>query len=204
MRLLVQVQLDSVQLDQVSRSSSQPLPLLRSFIFSTLLQLWVCIQQQEFKHFFCLAKPGVQSKTGKELFHDIRPESSISSSNLTRFLYLITFATTYGSAIWMTFVSGVILSKSIPRQQFGFVQSRIFPLYLKFVAMGEVILLVLYSIMHPLRSTDSSGVWQLVNLLLLIIGTVFNVFILEPKTTKVRRRMPSFASQQPKFSLHTM
>ncbi|CAM6023781.1 unnamed protein product [Sphagnum balticum] len=112
-------------------------------------------------------------------------ESSISSSNLTRFLYLITFATTYGSAVWMTFVSGVILSKSIPRQQFGFVQSRIFPLYLKFVAVGDVILLVLYSIMHPLRSTDSSGVWQLVNLLLLIIGTVFNVFILEPKTTKL-------------------
>lgn len=130
---------------------------------------------------------------GKGLFHHIRPESSISSSNLTRFLYLITFATTYGSAIWMTFVSGVILSKSIPRQQFGFVQSRIFPLYLKFVAMGDVILLVLYSIMHPLRSTDSSGVWQLVNLVLLIIGTVFNVFILEPKTTKVQRRMPSFA-----------
>jgi hypothetical protein len=128
---------------------------------------------------------GVQSKMGKGLFHHIRPESSISSSNLTRFLYLITFATTYGSAIWMTFVSGVILSKSIPRQQFGFVQSRIFPLYLKFVAMGDVILLVLYSIMHPLRSTDSSGVWQLVNLVLLIIGTVFNVFILEPKTTKV-------------------
>jgi len=128
---------------------------------------------------------GVQSKTGKELFHHIRPESSISSSNLTRFLYLITFATTYGSAIWMTFVSGVILSKSIPRQQFGFVQSRIFPLYLKFVATGDVILLVFYSIMHPLRSTDSSGVWQLVNLLLLIIGTVFNVFILEPKTTKL-------------------
>ncbi len=93
----------------------------------------------------------------------------------------------------MTFVSGVILSKSIPRQQFGFVQSRIFPLYLKFVAMGDVLLLVLYSIMHPLRSTDSSGVRQLVNLLLLIIGTVFNVFILEPKTTKVQRRMPSFA-----------
>jgi hypothetical protein len=128
---------------------------------------------------------GVQSKMGKGLFHHIRPESSISSSNLTRFLYLITFATTYGSAIWMTFVSGVILSKSIPRQQFGFVQSRIFPLYLKFVAMGDVILLVLYSIMHPLRSTDSSGVWQLVNLVLLIIGTVFNVFILEPKTTKL-------------------
>jgi hypothetical protein len=128
---------------------------------------------------------GVQSKTGKELFHHIRPESSISSSNLTRFLYLITFATTYGSAVWMTFVSGVILSKSIPRQQFGFVQSRIFPLYLKFVATGDVILLVLYCIMHPLRSTDSSGVWQLVNLLLLIIGTVFNVFILEPKTTKL-------------------
>ncbi|CAK9222853.1 unnamed protein product [Sphagnum troendelagicum] len=127
---------------------------------------------------------GVQSKTGKELNH-IRSESSISSSNLTRFLYLITFATTYGSAIWMTFVSGVILSKSIPRQQFGFVQSRIFPLYLKFVAMGDMILLVLYSIMHPLRSTDSSGVWQLVNLLLLIVGTVFNVFILEPKTTKL-------------------
>nr|XP_024396030.1 transmembrane protein 205-like [Physcomitrium patens] len=49
----------------------------------------------------------------------------------------------------MTFVSGMILSKHLPRQQFGYVQSQMFPVYLRIVAVGQIVLFYLHSVMQP-------------------------------------------------------
>ena len=96
-----------------------------------------------------------------------------------RFLYQSLFSITLGSVVWMTFISGALLSKSIPREQFRSVQSKMFPFFLKFVAGGELGLLLLYSIMS-IRSK-----WQVLNLVALLASTCFNAFVLEPETTKV-------------------
>lgn len=104
---------------------------------------------------------------------------------LARFLHLLTFATIYGSSLWVTFVSGIILSKNIPRQQFGFVQSRMFPVYLRVVAAGEGLLFLLHSIMHPWLSADTLERQQFQNFVWMIAATLVNVYLLEPRATKV-------------------
>ncbi|CAK9205114.1 unnamed protein product [Sphagnum troendelagicum] len=104
---------------------------------------------------------------------------------LARFLHLLTFATIYGSSLWVTFVSGIILSKNIPRQQFGFVQSRLFPVYLRVVAAGEGLLFLLHSIMHPWLSADTLERQQFQNFVWMIAATLVNVYVLEPRATKV-------------------
>jgi hypothetical protein len=104
---------------------------------------------------------------------------------LARFLHLLTFATIYGSSLWVTFVSGIILSKNIPRQQFGFVQSRVFPVYLRVVAAGEGLLFLLHSIMHPWLSADTLERQQFQNFVWMIAATLVNVYLLEPRATKV-------------------
>ena len=104
---------------------------------------------------------------------------------LTRLLHLFTFSTIYGSAFWVTFVSGLILSKNIPRQQFGYVQSRMFPVYLRVLAAGEGLLFILHSLMHPWFSAETGERWQLQNILLMIVATLINVYVLEPRSTKV-------------------
>ncbi len=106
---------------------------------------------------------------------------------LARFLHLLTFATIYGSSLWVTFVSGIILSKNIPRQQFGFVQSRMFPVYLRVVAAGEGLLFLLHSIMHPWLSADTLERQQFQNFVWMIAATLVNVYLLEPRATKVSR-----------------
>ncbi len=106
---------------------------------------------------------------------------------LARFLHLLTFATIYGSSLWVTFVSGIILSKNIPRQQFGFVQSRMFPVYLRVVAAGEGLLFLLHSIMHPWLSADTLERQQFQNFVWMIAATLVNVYVLEPRATKVSR-----------------
>lgn len=104
---------------------------------------------------------------------------------LMRALHLFTFSAVYGSAFWVTFVSGMILAKHIPRQQFGYVQSRIFPVYLRILAVGQVVLLLLHSLLHPWFSTESAERMQLLNFAVMIASTFINAFVLEPRATKV-------------------
>lgn len=104
---------------------------------------------------------------------------------LTRALHLFTFSTMYGSSFWVTFVSGLILSKYIPRQQFGYVQSRIFPVYLRILIVGQSVLFILHSILHPWFIEDGVERWELSNFGLMIASTLINAYVLEPQATKV-------------------
>jgi hypothetical protein len=102
------------------------------------------------------------------------------SGRVVKFLHLLAYAVTFGSAVWMTFFSGRVLSQTIPREQFRNVQTKMFPYFLKFMVSGEAVLTVLYALM-----SGSSSKW-LFGLLILIAATAYNAFVLEPKTTKVQ------------------
>ena len=129
------------------------------------------------------SKGGHYLRLWKDLFIR-KPEGMLLT--LTRALHLFAFSIVYGSAIWVTFVSGLILSKHVPRQQFGYVQSRMFPVYLRILAVGEGVLLLLHSLMHPWFSSKNIEQMQLVNFSVMITSTVLNAYVLEPRATKVR------------------
>jgi hypothetical protein len=95
------------------------------------------------------------------------------------FLHLLAYAVTFGSAVWMTFISGRILSRTVPREQFRNVQTKMFPYFLNFMVSGEAALMVLYALMHGFSSK-----W-LFGLLFLVSTTAYNASVLEPKTTKI-------------------
>jgi hypothetical protein len=98
---------------------------------------------------------------------------------VTAFLHLLAYAVTFGSAVWMTFFSGRILSRTIPREQFRNVQTKMFPYFLKFMVAGEAALTFLYALMNGFSSK-----W-LFGLLFVVAATAFNAFVLEPQTTKI-------------------
>lgn len=144
--------------------------------------------RQELSSFAGYGEPGKVSKGGHHLrsWKDVfirKPVGMLLA--LTRALHLFTFSTVYGSAIWVTFVSGLILSKHVPRQQFGYVQSRMFPVYLRILAMGEGLLLLLHSLMHPWFSSESVEQMQLLNFAVMIASTLINAYVVEPQATKV-------------------
>ncbi|MBA0783361.1 hypothetical protein Gotri_001089 [Gossypium trilobum] len=47
---------------------------------------------------------------------------------------LLGLATTYGMSVWVTFISSYILAGQLPRQQFGMVQSKIYPVCFRAMA----------------------------------------------------------------------
>lgn len=101
-----------------------------------------------------------------------------------RTAHLFTFSSVYGSSLWVTFLSGYLLSRSIPRQQFGFVQSRIFPAYLRLASSGQAVGVVLFLILHPWSKADHDEKLQLLNLSAILLSTLANAFFLEPRATK--------------------
>ncbi|CAK9229302.1 unnamed protein product [Sphagnum troendelagicum] len=112
-----------------------------------------------------------------------RPRGFLLS--LIRLLHLFTFSIIYGSALWVTFVSGLILSNNLPQQQFSFMQSRIFPIYLRLLAAGELLLTMLHSLLHPWFSADKLETWQLQNFVWILVATLINLLLLEPWETKL-------------------
>jgi hypothetical protein len=45
------------------------------------------------------------------------------------FVHLLAYSTWLGAIVWTTFVAGIVMFKNLPRQMFGRVQSKLFPIY---------------------------------------------------------------------------
>ncbi|KPJ10184.1 Transmembrane protein 205 [Papilio machaon] len=61
-----------------------------------------------------------------------------------RALYVAAVATHLGAQIWMTLISGVVLYFSLPRHEFGRVQTVLFPVYYAFNAVVSLLAVLAY------------------------------------------------------------
>ncbi|KAE9593512.1 hypothetical protein Lalb_Chr19g0140481 [Lupinus albus] len=105
-----------------------------------------------------------------------------SMEKVTGVANLLGFATAYGMNVWVTFISSYVLSRAMPRQSFGMVQSKIYPLY--FRAMAYCIGIALLG--HVLSHTKGMPhIFQAYNLLASLFTVFINSLYLEPRATKV-------------------
>ncbi|CAB3241210.1 unnamed protein product [Arctia plantaginis] len=90
-----------------------------------------------------------------------------SSSNMRGWtaLYVGAVATHLGAQIWMTLISGVVLYFSLPRHEFGRVQTVLFPVYYAFNAVISLLALVSYYRMQCLTKFENTSWVQLALLL---------------------------------------
>lgn len=86
-----------------------------------------------------------------------------------RFLHLLTFIFWYGTILYFTFVQAPILFKSLPREMFGLVQSKLFPAYYLISYACGSILVVTYFILHPTKGWTSQD-WIKLSALCLMFG----------------------------------
>ncbi|KAF7824997.1 Transmembrane protein 205 [Senna tora] len=127
------------------------------------------------------AKEAVK-KIGRYIVASISMGMGIPSlGSIMSVLNLLGLATAYGLCVWVTFISTYVLSRVIPRQQFGVVQSKVYPVY--FRAMTYTIGLALLGHVFSPRNTDFLP--QSYNLLASLIATLINSIYLEPRATKV-------------------
>ncbi|CAN0898833.1 Transmembrane protein 205 [Linum grandiflorum] len=93
---------------------------------------------------------------------------------------LLSTATAYGTTVWMTFVSTHVLDSTLPRQQFGMVQSRLYPVYFKTVALSTGLALL----SHLVGKCYNIGLLQAWNLVGVMGVVGVNGLWLEPVARK--------------------
>jgi len=98
-------------------------------------------------------------------------------SHLVSFVHLVSLSTWLGTTVYTTLVIGIVLFKQLPRQTFGRVQSKLFPIY--FGVSAACILLCLGT------SFASGHMARMPVLLTALVSTLANLFLLEPVTTSV-------------------
>ncbi|KAM7280606.1 hypothetical protein ACFE04_007740 [Oxalis oulophora] len=124
--------------------------------------------------------------TVRPVFNLIRYIASPQAFNALMVIFnLLGFATAYGMCVWVTFVSSYVLAGSLPRQQFGLVQSRIYPVY--FRVMTCCLGLALWGHVFVQRRkifSDKAAMFQCYNLIASILMVLANLLVLEPRATK--------------------
>jgi len=102
------------------------------------------------------------------------------SSGISASVHLFSFAVWFGTMWYTTFIFGLTAFKTLPRRQFGKLQSKLFPKYFNICALTVLLQLLTLSKLPSLSSTKTYRALSVA-----MIMTLVNLFILEPKSTKI-------------------
>jgi len=104
-------------------------------------------------------------------------------------LYAISYAFIFGASVWVSFFGGTIAYRTLPRQQFGALQHRTFPVYFRSIEIVTSLLLAIWTFSHPdivsrwhnPAFADVAQAWTLASVLLMQGA---NDWIIGPLTSK--------------------
>ncbi|KAF5356054.1 hypothetical protein D9756_004186 [Leucocoprinus leucothites] len=104
-------------------------------------------------------------------------------------LYLLGYAWAFGMAVWVTFFGGIIAFKTLPRQQFGALQHKVFPIYFVQTILLTSALLTKWIYSHPDVVTHIAKPWvadvaQVYALGSVVVAQGANYFIIGPMTSR--------------------
>jgi len=119
-----------------------------------------------------------------ETIRDVFWQKSVGS--LMGVIQILGFAMAYGMSVWVTFIMSHALVGMLPRQQFGILQSKLYPLYFK-AMVGSIGLAFLG---HLIRQRgrllkNKAEMLQGTNLMGSLLLVLANLRFLEPRATKV-------------------
>uniref|UniRef100_A0A0D6R7R0 TMEM205-like domain-containing protein n=1 Tax=Araucaria cunninghamii TaxID=56994 RepID=A0A0D6R7R0_ARACU len=101
--------------------------------------------------------------------------------------HLLSFATAWGAALWVTFIGGIIMFKNLPRHQFGNLQGKMFPAYFSMVGMCGAICLAAFALVHPWSAASYMEKLQMGFLASSLVFTLSNLLIFTPLTMNMMR-----------------
>ncbi|KAK9270299.1 hypothetical protein L1049_025877 [Liquidambar formosana] len=127
-------------------------------------------------------------RRGREVAYDAVTYvvSAESVGSFAGVIHLMGFAMAYGMCVWITFISSYVLAGVLPRQQFGMVQSKIYPVYFRAMAYGVGVALLGHLLSQRKRWLSSKAdLLEGYNLVVSLLMVVINLKYLEPRATKV-------------------
>ncbi|GAA5961609.1 hypothetical protein JCM3765_002647 [Sporobolomyces pararoseus] len=102
----------------------------------------------------------------------------------TRGVHNLIAGTLLGSTLWHGFIGGIVAYRTLPRQQFGNLQSKLFPHYFRLQSLGSLALLGLYHRAGKLVRSDRN----VIVLSVMAVTSSLNWLIVGPWTTAVMKK----------------
>ncbi|TEB35101.1 hypothetical protein FA13DRAFT_1728902 [Coprinellus micaceus] len=104
--------------------------------------------------------------------------------------YLLGYSWLFGMSLWISFFGGVIAFRALPRQQFGALQHKTFPVYFVQSIILSGSLLAIWIQKHPHVVQNAFKPWfldvaQAYALAIVLIGQGLNYFVVGPMTSKL-------------------
>ncbi|KAI0823041.1 hypothetical protein BC628DRAFT_1417916 [Trametes gibbosa] len=118
-------------------------------------------------------------------------------------LYQVGYAWLFGMTLWVTFIGGTIAFKTLPRQQFGTLQHRTFPIYFVLSIALSSGLLGLWTYSHPAVLTAylepcRGDVAQAYALAAVVLSQAANHSVIGPLTSKTMFKRHKLEKQEGK------
>ncbi|EKM83479.1 hypothetical protein AGABI1DRAFT_81244 [Agaricus bisporus var. burnettii JB137-S8] len=112
-------------------------------------------------------------------------------ANIADGLYMLGYAWLFGMSLWVTFFGAIISLKALPRQYFGTLQHRVFPVYFLQSVFLSSALLTKWIYTHPgvlnnLSNPYIGNVAQVYALGLVLACQGCNRFIVIPQTSSIK------------------
>jgi len=102
------------------------------------------------------------------------------STKTAAMLHVLSFGTFLGTNVYTTFIAGITMYKNLPRQQFGKLQAKLFPLFFNLCSIATLLQIVTLNKLPKIYGTKS-----LIALGITLGTTLFNQFLIEPISTKI-------------------
>lgn len=103
-----------------------------------------------------------------------------------RFVRLLTFVFWYGTLLYFTFIQAPVLFKTLPRDLFGLVQSKLFPPFHYISYACGTLLILTYSFTHPLKPNDPQDCVKITALYLMLLLSLAQGMWIGPKAAQLR------------------
>lgn len=103
-----------------------------------------------------------------------------------RFLHLFTFVFWYGTLLYFTFIQAPVLFKTLPREVFGLVQSKLFPPFYWISYLSGTLLIVTYHFLNPTKPNDPQDCVKITALYLMLLLSLAQGMWIGPKTAQLR------------------
>ena len=103
-----------------------------------------------------------------------------------RWIHFFAFTFWYGTLLYFTFLQAPILFKSLPRETFGLVQSKLFPAYYLLSYICGTVLVVTYNFLYPLKSYVPQDCVKMTALCLMLLFSLGQGLWIGPKVGQLR------------------
>ncbi|KAJ3681349.1 hypothetical protein LUZ60_015838 [Juncus effusus] len=114
--------------------------------------------------------------------------SSAPAVTAAKMAHLLCFATSWGAALWVTFVGGIIMFKHLPRHQFGNLQGKMFPAYFSMISVCAAVCVASFAYLHPWKSASQLERYQLGFLLSSLSFNLSNLLVFTPMTVEMMKK----------------